>query len=88
MERMETPSKHKSRFKVRAENPDCACGAVGHMTVDELRKQLKGDEINLACPACGQVHLTRTEIEELKKERITHSKRYKEILAEAIASRK
>ena len=80
-----TSKKQKSRFKVRAENPDCACGAVGHMTVDELKNQLKGSEINLACPACGQVHLTQSEIEELEKEKITQSKRYKEIRSEAEA---
>jgi len=73
----------KSRFKVRAENPECACGDVGHMTVDELKKQLTGDEVSLACPACGQVHLTRSEIEELEKEKIIRSKRYKEIQTQA-----
>ncbi len=73
----------KSRFKVRAETPDCACGDVGHMTVDELKNQLTGEEISLACPACGQVHLTRSEIAELEKEKVCHSKRYKEIQAQA-----
>ncbi len=72
-------------FKVRAENPDCACGDVGHMTVDELKRQLTGDEISLACPACGQVHLTCSEIEEMEKEKISRSRRYREIQAQAEA---
>ena len=75
----------ESRFTVRAEHPDCACGDVGHMTVDELKRQLTGEEISLACPACGQVHLTRSEIEELAKEKISRSRRYKEIQAQAEA---
>ena len=84
---MMTEKMTRKRFKVRAENPDCACGDVGHMTVDELKKHLTGDEVNLACPACGQVHLTQSEIEEIAKEKISRSRRYKEIQSQAEAAK-
>jgi len=61
---------HRKRIKVRVENPAAACGYVDHMTVDELRKQITGDDITLACPACGLVHLSRLEIEDLKAKKI------------------
>ena len=77
-------NKKNSRTWARAEHPDCACGNIGHMTVDELQLQLTGDETMLACPACGQVHLTRSEIMELEKQKVSRSERYKKILQQAL----
>ncbi len=76
----------KNRPKVRIECPNCACGYVGHMTADELKDRAAHDDIDLACPVCGLIHLSYDEIEEIEKQKITESDRYKKIQAEAEAS--
>lgn len=73
----------KKRIKVRIENPGAACGYVDHMTVDELKERLTGDDITLACPACGLVHLSRQEIVDLKKEKIIDSQQYRQMKSDA-----
>ena len=74
------------RFQVRAENPCGACGMLDHMTVDELKDRAVGDEFDGICPACGQFHLTRAEIEKIEKEKITESASYRNMKKEAEAA--
>ena len=69
--------------KVRAECPDCACGYVGHMTADELKERAATDEVDLSCPVCGMIHLSREEIEEQEGHKICESLRFKELQKQA-----
>ncbi len=78
-----TEEKKRERRKVRAESPSTACGYIGHMTVDELRERATGDEFDARCPVCRQIHLTREEIEELEKRKLTESEKFQEIKSEA-----
>lgn len=73
----------KLRTIVRVEAPECACGFVGHMTADELKQRAAHDDMVLSCPVCGMVHLSREEIDDLEKQKIVNSKRYKEIQRQA-----
>jgi Zn-finger nucleic acid-binding protein len=73
------------RKVVRVEAPNCACGFVGHMTADELKQRAAHDEMDLSCPVCGLIHLSREEIEDLEKQKVVNSKRYREIVRQAIA---
>jgi hypothetical protein len=41
--------KKKERTKVRVERVDTKCGAVDHMTVDEIRSRAIGPDVELAC---------------------------------------
>ena len=75
----------KKRRQVRAENPGGACGYVGHMTGDELKDRAVGEQVDGTCPLCGQVHLTRDEIEELERQKVTASERFEEVKGEAEA---
>jgi len=74
-----------NRRLVRVEAPSCACGFVGHMTVDELKQRAAHDDMDLSCPVCGLIHLSREEIEELEKQKVVYSKRYREIRRQAEA---
>nr|WP_320012139.1 hypothetical protein [uncultured Desulfobulbus sp.] len=73
------------RKVVRVEAPNCACGFVGHMTADELKQRAAHDDMDLSCPVCGLIHLSREEIEDLEKQKVVNSKRYREIMRQAIA---
>lgn len=73
------------RKKVRIESPNCACGYVGHMTADELKQRAAHDDMNLSCPVCGLIHLSREEIEDLEKQKVVNSRRYREIRRQAEA---
>lgn len=73
------------RTQVRAENPSGACGQLDHMTVDELKARAVGDEFDGTCPACGQFHLTREEIDKLETGKVVDSQNYKELKNEAEA---
>ncbi len=75
--------RRRRRFKVRVECARCASGYVGHMTVAELRERALGEEFDARCPECGQIHLTREEIEELEHEKITQSEAFKKISKKA-----
>lgn len=79
-------NKKKYYRPVRADAPECACGFVGHMTADELKKRAAHNDAQLSCPVCGLVHLSREEIKEVERRRIVDSPRYQQILAEAQAS--
>ncbi len=74
----------KKRTKVRVERVDTKCGAVEHMSVDEIRARIVGEgEVDLACPECGQIHLTPEEAREAGKRKFTESERYRTIKSEA-----
>ena len=76
---------HPHRRLVRVEAPGSACGFVGHMTADELKQRAAHADVDLSCPACGLVHLSREEIEDLEKQKVVNSKRYREICRQALA---
>jgi hypothetical protein len=82
---MNTSSNERHRTVVRVEAPNCACGFVGHMTADELKQRAAHDDMDLSCPVCGLIHLSREEIEDLEKQKVVNSKRYREILRQAEA---
>ena len=75
----------ENRRMVHAERIDTRCGALGHMTVDEIRERIVGDSVNVTCPACGAIHLTREEAEEAAMKKISSSARFRKIKAEAEA---
>ncbi len=75
---------HQRRI-VRVEAPNCACGFVGHMTADELKQRAAHDDMDLSCPVCGLIHLSREEIDDLEKQKVVSSKRYREIQRQAEA---
>jgi hypothetical protein len=59
----------KSKYKVRAECPQCACGTISHLSPEALREKFIGDEkeIDILCPLCGTKHrgeLSKEEEEE------------------------
>ncbi len=85
-EKKDTESKRKRR-QVRAESPGTACGYVGHMTVDELKERAVGDKFDAACPICGLVHLSRDEIVELERQKVTGSDRFAAVKEEAEAGK-
>lgn len=78
--------KRKKRRQVQVSSASSACGHVGHMTVDELRKVMIGDDFDASCPVCGQVHLTREEVEEIEKQKITDTQEYHDTTREAEAT--
>ena len=82
---MSEPKAKKQRRVVRATAPDTACGDVGHMTVDELVAIAADSDFEVNCPACGQIHLSREEIEEIEKEKFTDTEEYKETVRQAEA---
>lgn len=75
----------RQRRVVRATAPDTACGDVGHMTVDELVAVAADAEFEVNCPACGQIHLSREEIEEIEQEKFTETEEYKKTVRQAQA---
>ncbi|PIE72028.1 MAG: hypothetical protein CSA20_09920 [Deltaproteobacteria bacterium] len=78
-----TEQETRKRVQVRAENPSGACGYIGHMTIDELKARAVGENFDATCPACGKFHLTREEIDQINSEKISESKSYAEMRAEA-----
>jgi hypothetical protein len=70
-----------SRFAVRVENPTGMCGHIQHMTIDDLKMRLVGEEFDGSCPACGFFHLV--EVPGRTWEKIVDSERYAQILLEA-----
>lgn len=70
-------------FRVRARRVDTKCGLLGHMTVDEIRERTIGDQLNVTCPECGEIHLTVEEAEAASFRRVRDSARFKRLLEEA-----
>jgi len=53
------------------------------MTVDEVRERIMGDQINVACPECGEIHLTVEDAETAASRKVRDSARFKKLLEEA-----
>jgi hypothetical protein len=75
--------KSEKKIKVRAERVDTKCGYIGHMTVDEIKERMVGDFINVACPECGEIHLTVEEKEAAEMKRVTETSKFVRIKTEA-----
>jgi hypothetical protein len=75
--------KKKERTKVRVERVDTKCGAVDHMTVDEIRARSLGSDVELACPECGEIHLTEEEAQEAAARKISDREKFKAIQNQA-----
>jgi uncharacterized Zn finger protein len=75
--------KKPERPKVRAERVDTKCGCIGHMTVDEIKARSVGENVNVACPECGRIHLTIEDAEQAEAEKVIASKRFEKIKSEA-----
>lgn len=75
--------KSEKKFKVRAERVDTKCGYIGHMTVDEIKERSIGEFINVACPECGEIHLTVEEKEAAEMRRVTETSKFVRIKTEA-----
>ncbi len=73
----------KERTKVRVERVDTKCGAVDHMTVDEIRSRTLGPNAELACPECGEIHLTPEDACEAAARKISDRETYRAIKREA-----
>lgn len=73
----------KRRTEVRAERVDTKCGSVGHMTADEIKRRSIGENVNLTCPECGEIHLTEEDASEAEQKKISETQRYKQIQSEA-----
>lgn len=69
----------KERTKVRVERVDTKCGAVDHMTVDEIRARAIGPDVELACPQCGEIHLTPEDVSEAAARKISEREKFKAI---------
>lgn len=73
----------KRRSQVRAERVDTKCGSIGHMTVDEIRGRTIGNQVEMTCPECGEIHLTVEEACEAAQRRISDTAKFKQIQSEA-----
>jgi len=80
---MNDTGKKGGRPKVRAERVDTKCGYIGHMTVDDIKSRSIGENVNLACPECGKIHLTIEEVEEAEAKVLRKSKRFAKIKSDA-----
>ncbi len=73
----------KERRKLRIDTSLGICGYAEHMTIDELRERVVGEDFDATCPRCGMFHLTREEIEELNKEKLVDSQKFVDVCKEA-----
>ena len=47
----------KKRYEVKGRCPQCACGSIYHLTVEEIEaKTIDKENMELTCPECGGVH--------------------------------
>lgn len=76
-------NKRSKRPKVRAERLDTKCGYIGHMTVDQIKERSFGENVNVACPECGKIHLTLEDIEEAEALKCRKTKRFEKIKSDA-----
>lgn len=73
----------EKRTKVTVEAADTACGAVPHMTVDELARRLRVESKELYCPACGKIHLTEEDVKKAEMKKYSETERFRTIKKEA-----
>jgi hypothetical protein len=78
----------KDRTKVRVESVSTKCGSTDHMTADEIRARSIGEEVDMACPECGDIHLTVEEACEAAQKKYSDTDRYKRIKTEAEPDKK
>ncbi|MCE5336753.1 MAG: hypothetical protein LLG06_19420 [Desulfobacteraceae bacterium] len=76
-------SNKSKRPKVRAERLDTKCGYIGHMTVDQIRERSFGENVNVACPECGRIHLTVEDIEDAEAQKARKTLRFAKIKSDA-----
>lgn len=76
------PDEKTFPYRVRARRVDTRCGLLGHMTVDEIRERIIGDQINVTCPECGEIHLTVEDAEGAAARKVRNSARFKKLLEE------
>ncbi len=74
---------NKERTKVRVEAVDTKCGSSDHMTADEIRARSIGEELDMACPECGEIHLTVEDACEAAKKKYSETAKFKKIKSEA-----
>ncbi len=75
--------KRDNRPNVRAERMDTKCGYIGHMTVDQIKERLFGENVNVACPECGKIHFTIDDIEEAEERKLSATSRFAKIKSDA-----
>jgi hypothetical protein len=75
--------KKDNRPNVRAERMDTKCGYIGHMTVDQIKERLVGENVNVACPECGKIHFTIDDIEEAEERKLSATSRFAKIKSDA-----
>jgi hypothetical protein len=78
-----TQDKKANRPKVRAERMDTRCGYIGHMTVDQIKERSFGNNINVACPECGKIHLTVEDVDKAESHRISKTERFAKIKSDS-----
>lgn len=78
-----TEKEKGKKSKVRAERVDTKCGSIGHMTVDEIRARTFGENVDMTCPECGEIHLTPEDVEKAEAKKITKTQKYRKIQTEA-----
>lgn len=83
---MAVEPRKSGRKVVRAERLDTACGFLGHMTVDEIRKRLTGKRISVSCPACGRIHLSEEDVAEAESRKVCDHARFKMLVCSALSS--
>ncbi|MCB2185232.1 MAG: hypothetical protein KQJ78_02360 [Deltaproteobacteria bacterium] len=71
------------RVLVRVERVDTKCGAIGHMSVEEIRARTVGEEVDLTCPQCGEIHLTPEDAAAAELRKFTETDRFREIQRQA-----
>jgi len=75
--------KREKRPKVRAERMDTKCGYIGHMTVDRIKERSFGENINVACPECGKIHLTVEDTDEAEACRLSKTEKFARIKSDS-----
>ena len=75
--------KRENRPKVRAERMDTRCGYIGHMTVDRIKERSFGENINVACPECGKIHLTVEDTDEAEACRLSKTEKFARIKSDS-----
>ena len=47
----------KKRYEVKGVCPNCACGTVADLTLDEIKaKVIDGENLEINCPECMEVY--------------------------------
>ncbi len=68
---------------IKAESVDTGCGAIPHMTVDQLASRLSIKSRELRCPSCGRIHLTDEDVKNAEARLFSETDRFRVIKAEA-----